>query len=87
MSNPVTPLSTRIRPCFLGGKSKNSNHYDCCFLSAGDRTYAPYFGALRTATFLSVRELALKTYIQKPGAHSDSVPAFALRLLLKGKVF
>lgn len=27
MSNPVTPLSTRIRPCFLGGKRKNSNHF------------------------------------------------------------
>ena len=37
MSNPVTHLFTRTRPCFLGGKSKNSNHYDCCFLSAGDR--------------------------------------------------
>ena len=37
MSNLVTRLSTRTRPCFPGGKSKNSNHYDCCFLNAGDR--------------------------------------------------
>ena len=30
-------LFTKTRPCFLGVKSKNSNHYDCCFFSAGDR--------------------------------------------------
>ena len=38
MSNSVTPLFTRTRPCFLGGKRKNSNHFDCCFLNAGGRT-------------------------------------------------
>ena len=37
MSNPVTPLFTRTRPCFLGGKSKKDNHFRLSFLSAGDR--------------------------------------------------